>query len=131
MSARDRIQDMIRTDRGDMNVYSQPEVRDALDAYRAEVIAELEERPATEADDTPDFFQPGHTYIKGQDGYKAPEQTWTFSCVAVSDHPREGAGRRAFGFMRQGIGSWDSSAIREGEYDRGWADVTEGGGRRG
>ncbi|MEU3507610.1 hypothetical protein ABZ733_06740 [Streptomyces longwoodensis] len=100
-------------------------------AMRLRQLADAEGKSSRTADATPDFFQPGHTYVKGQDGYKAPEQTWTFRCVAVSDHPREGAGRRAFGFMRQGIGPWDSSAVREGEYERGWTDVTEGGGRRG
>ncbi|MFI1702012.1 hypothetical protein ACH419_39530 [Streptomyces bobili] len=39
MSARERLQVMVRTERGDMNVYSQPEVRAALDAHRAEVLA--------------------------------------------------------------------------------------------
>ncbi|WP_171108669.1 MULTISPECIES: hypothetical protein [unclassified Streptomyces] len=74
---------------------------------------------------TPDFFQPGHTYSKGQDGYKAPEQTWQFRCVAIADHPREDAGRRAFGFMRQGIGRWESVGVREGEFERGWTDITD------
>lgn len=40
MSAREQLGSMVRTDRGDMNVYSQPEVERALDAYRAEVIAD-------------------------------------------------------------------------------------------
>jgi len=40
MSARERLADMIRTDRGDMNVYSAIEVRAALDAHRAEVLRE-------------------------------------------------------------------------------------------
>jgi hypothetical protein len=79
------------------------------------------------ADATPDFFQPGHTYGKGQDGYKAPEQTWQFRCVAIADHPREDAGRRAFGFMRQGLGPWESVGVREGEYERGWTDITGAG----
>jgi len=39
MSARERLADMVRTDRGDMNVYSPSEVRDALDAHAAEVLA--------------------------------------------------------------------------------------------
>ena len=38
--ARERLQDMVRTERGDMNVHSQTEVRTALDAYRAEVFEE-------------------------------------------------------------------------------------------
>jgi hypothetical protein len=38
MSAHERLADMIRTDRGDMNVYSEIEVRAALDAHRAEVL---------------------------------------------------------------------------------------------
>ncbi|WP_327300434.1 hypothetical protein [Streptomyces goshikiensis] len=40
MTADDRLQVMIRTDRGHMTVWSEPEVRDALDAFRAEVLAE-------------------------------------------------------------------------------------------
>ncbi|WP_406227419.1 hypothetical protein [Streptomyces anthocyanicus] len=38
-AARERLQIMIRTDRGDMTVWSEPEVRDALDAYRDAVHA--------------------------------------------------------------------------------------------
>lgn len=48
MSARERLADMIRTDRGDMNVYSEIEVRAALDDHRAEVLAEA--AAALEAD---------------------------------------------------------------------------------
>lgn len=40
MNARERLEVMIRTDRGSMTVWSQPEIRDALDAYRAEILAE-------------------------------------------------------------------------------------------
>ncbi|WP_055695805.1 hypothetical protein [Streptomyces prasinopilosus] len=40
MNARERLEAMVRTDRGDMNVYSEPEVRDALDAYTAQVLRE-------------------------------------------------------------------------------------------
>jgi dihydropteroate synthase len=40
MNARERLADMVRTDRGDMNVYSEIEVRAALDTYRAEVLRE-------------------------------------------------------------------------------------------
>ncbi|WP_370667068.1 hypothetical protein [Streptomyces sp. IBSBF 2507] len=43
IAARERLADMIRTDRGDMNVYSESEVRAALDAYRDAV------RPAASA----------------------------------------------------------------------------------
>lgn len=91
-------------------------------------LAELAEKHECQGDGSvPDFFKPGRTYAKGQDGYKAPEQTWQFRCVAVAEHPREEAGRRAFGFMRQGLGPWESAGVREGEYERGWVDVTEGG----
>jgi hypothetical protein len=37
MNARKRLELMIRTDRGDMTVWSEGEVRNALDAYAAEV----------------------------------------------------------------------------------------------
>ena len=40
MNARERLAIMIRTDRGSMTVWSLSEARDALDAYRAEVVAE-------------------------------------------------------------------------------------------
>ena len=33
-----RLQDMFRTERGDMNVYSLPEIKAALDDYRAEIL---------------------------------------------------------------------------------------------
>ncbi|MEV8432037.1 hypothetical protein ACWHLZ_27875 [Streptomyces chartreusis] len=105
-----------------------PEVRQVLAEHQRDeqdAYAETREKSSpTGADATPDFFQPGRTYSKGQDGYKAPEQTWQFRCVAVADHPRDGAGRRAFGFMRQGLGPWESSGVREGEYERGWTDTT-------
>lgn len=94
-----------------------PDVRRLLAEYAADDKAARAELT------NPDFFKPGHTYCKGQDGYKAPEQTWTFHCVAVSEHPREGAGRRAFGFMRQGLGQWESAGVREGEFQRGWVDI--------
>lgn len=45
MNARERLQVMIRTDRGSMTVWSRPEVEDAFAAYdterRAEVLAEV------------------------------------------------------------------------------------------
>ncbi|MGW3164783.1 hypothetical protein ACWC9Q_18305 [Streptomyces sp. NPDC001142] len=40
MNARERLQIMVRTTRGSMTVWSPPEVRAALDAYRAEVLRE-------------------------------------------------------------------------------------------
>ncbi|MFB6934533.1 hypothetical protein [Streptomyces chartreusis] len=87
----------------------------------------IDDADARDAAGVAPFFRPGHTYSKGQDGYKAPEQTWQFRCVAIADHPREDAGRRAFGFMRQGLGPWESAGVREGEYERGWVDITESG----
>ncbi|MCI3153190.1 hypothetical protein ELQ39_15765 [Streptomyces sp. GB4-14] len=41
MNARELLQLMVRTDRGSMTVWSKPEVASALDAYRAEVLAEV------------------------------------------------------------------------------------------
>lgn len=40
MNARELLQLMIRTDRGSMTVWSKSEVASALDAYRAEILAE-------------------------------------------------------------------------------------------
>ncbi|MFI5473131.1 hypothetical protein ACIA6D_23190 [Streptomyces cacaoi] len=40
MNAREVLEGMIRTDRGDMTVHAPSEVRMRLDAYRAEVLAE-------------------------------------------------------------------------------------------
>lgn len=40
MGPRERLTGMVRTDRGDMTVWSPAEVHDALDAYRAAVLAE-------------------------------------------------------------------------------------------
>jgi hypothetical protein len=54
MNARERLQVMIRTTPGDMTVWSAPEVRDALDAYRDEALAEQREKSSpTGADATP------------------------------------------------------------------------------
>lgn len=41
MSARERLADMIRTNRADLNLYTDAEVRDALDAHHAQIVAEL------------------------------------------------------------------------------------------
>ncbi|WP_448333513.1 hypothetical protein [Streptomyces sp. DSM 41534] len=49
VNARERLADMIRTDRGDMNVHSAPEVRVALDAYRTEVLREAADAGAKPA----------------------------------------------------------------------------------
>ena len=44
MNARKRLTLMIRRDRGDMTVWSQPEVNDALDAYRTEALSKAVNR---------------------------------------------------------------------------------------
>ena len=41
MNARERLQTMVRTDRGSMTVWPESEVASALDAYRAEVLTEV------------------------------------------------------------------------------------------
>ncbi|MEE1812662.1 hypothetical protein [Streptomyces sp. BE133] len=41
MNARENLQAMVRTDRGNMTVWSPNEVSNAIDAYRAEVLDEL------------------------------------------------------------------------------------------
>ncbi|WP_318205348.1 hypothetical protein [Streptomyces sp. SCL15-4] len=40
MNARERLTLMIRRDRGNMTVWSQPEVNDALDAHRAQNLSD-------------------------------------------------------------------------------------------
>lgn len=59
MNARERLNIMVRTDRGSMTVWSPDEVRAALDAYRTEVLAEaadyVEERRLVRADIVTDF----------------------------------------------------------------------------
>ncbi|MGW9032725.1 hypothetical protein ACWGQ5_54145 [Streptomyces sp. NPDC055722] len=74
----------------------------------------------TAADTAPvaDFFTPGTSYVKGQDGYKAPEQTASFQCVHVAPHPRPGAGLYAFGFRRinHAADQWVSVALPESDF---------------
>jgi hypothetical protein len=50
MTARERVEAMIRTDRGNMTAWSTTEVRNALDAYRAEILATEEFGPASSGD---------------------------------------------------------------------------------
>lgn len=56
MNGRERLQIMVRTDRGHMTVWSPGEVSNALDAFRAEVLLEaadaLEARVADDDVDT-------------------------------------------------------------------------------
>lgn len=46
-----------------------------------EAAARAEGKSSREADATPDFFQPSHTYQRGM---------WRFQCIAVSRHPVTG-----------------------------------------
>ncbi|MFF8618976.1 hypothetical protein [Streptomyces sp. NPDC015350] len=66
-----------------------------------------------------DFFVPRACYFDG-DGYKAPEQTHTFQCEHVATHPRPGAGKRAFGFLRNNApgSDWLSVALGEDDFTR-------------
>ncbi|WP_330479884.1 hypothetical protein OG301_39425 (plasmid) [Streptomyces platensis] len=44
MSPRQRLEVMVRTDRGDQTVWSPGEVHDALDAYRAEAVQDAADK---------------------------------------------------------------------------------------
>lgn len=155
MNARERLQNMIRVERGDMTVWSEPEIRDAFAAYDAELLAEHGATPAgqdrlqrallfalawhgtpaelhtginkilTEDGETADFFQPGRTYTENAP-YRAPEDRPNFQCVAVAVHPTKG-NRRALGFEQSGAGApWASASMRDEEWWDGWVEVAEG-----
>lgn len=83
--------------------------------------------PSGETTQTADFFQPGHTYSHGQDGYKAPEQTLIFRVEHVTRHPDKGH-RRAIGWSRTGEpgARWHGDFRDEGEFE-GWTETTDGG----
>jgi hypothetical protein len=104
--------------------------------YLAAAVAVIEraglaEEEATassgETTQTADFFQPGHTYSHGQDGYKAPEQTLIFRVEHVTRHPDKGH-RRAIGWSRTGEpgARWHGDFRDEGEFE-GWTETTDGG----
>ncbi|MGA5604051.1 hypothetical protein ACPCUF_23950 [Streptomyces griseoincarnatus] len=153
MNARERLQTMVRTDRGSMTVWPESEVASALDAYRDEVLAEVTtwlvkkargframggemraalaskvDRGAVRPDNLrmlpADFFEPGHTYTVNEP-FTAPEIRPHFQCVAVAIHPTTG-NRRAFGFeQRTANAPWASASLRDEEWADGWVDVTE------
>lgn len=66
---------------------------------------------------TRDFFQVGHVYARGQDGFKAPEQTTVFYVEHVSVHPDRGL-LRAIGWSRSGESGadWHGDFQDEGEF---------------
>ncbi|MGW6202116.1 hypothetical protein ACWF9B_00450 [Streptomyces sp. NPDC055089] len=83
------------------------------------------ESDATSPDTAPAaFFVPDTHYFLG-DPYKAPEQTFTFTCEHVTTHPRPGAGRRAFGFQRRNSPNapWFSAALSEEDF-ADWTPTT-------
>lgn len=101
-----------------------------LEASVARVSATREKSSPIEADATPDFFQPGHTYRSVHTPYTAPELIITFRVEHITRHPDRGH-RRAIGWMRSGEpgAKWHGDFRDEHEF-RGWTDVTEGGERR-
>jgi hypothetical protein len=99
---------------------------DPVRFYR-ELLGEL--RPdsakcsAAEAETTPDFFQPGRTYVARHDGYTAPELIVRFRVEHVTRHPDRGH-LRAIGWSRTGEpgAKWHGDFRDEGEFD-GWSEV--------
>ncbi|MBP5913184.1 hypothetical protein F3K34_13165 [Streptomyces sp. LBUM 1486] len=106
MNAREVLEGMIRTDRGDMTVHSPVEVQARLDAYRTEVLAEA----AAEAENTADesFFVPGRVYTR-------TDRTGLhlrFVCEHLTKDPKVGD-REAWGWLlrsdgtRRMLRAWD------------------------
>lgn len=155
MSARERLQDMVRTERGDMNVYSQPEVRTALDAYRTEVLAEVtawlvkkarEYRAGVRDErvqaDTAAVLaskiargavRPNNLRMLPDPGFFEVDRVYTsgsrkFRCEAVSASPGTGE-RRALGWQFapvNGVHHWYAVALDSDDWAHGgWG---EGGG---
>ena len=58
MSPRQRLEVMVRTERGSQTVWSPNEVRHALDAYRAEVLREAANIAIEKSWEGPDHFDP-------------------------------------------------------------------------
>lgn len=88
------------------------------------------EKSSREADATPEFFQPRHTYTD-QNGYRAPELTRIFRVDHVTRHPDRGH-LRAIGWMRSGETDalWHGDFRDEDEF-RGWTDITPTTGKDG
>lgn len=86
---------------------------------------DAEKSSPTEADATPAFFEPGHTYTDGN-GYRAPELTTIFRVEHVTRHPDRGH-LRAIGWVRSGEpgAKWHGDFRDEGEF-RGWTITTTG-----
>lgn len=144
MNARERLQTMVRTDRGSMTVWPESEVSSALDAYRDEVLAEVttwlvkkarEYRAAgqTVQADTASLLsskvdrgavRPDNLRMLPADFFE-PGHSYThrnghdFHCVAVTTHPVTGE-QLAMGWH---IDSWGHSPATVGvnqwrhEYD--------------
>jgi hypothetical protein len=129
MNARELLTLMVRTDRGDMNVYSEIEVRAALDAHRAEVLREAATEKVTPTGEaTPDFFQPGRSYTYEASGFTAPELIVYFRPEHITRHPERGH-LRAIGWSRTGEPGAKWHGDFYDEFD-GWAAVAEGGDAR-
>lgn len=76
------------------------------------------DRPTPE---TPDFFQPGHTYADGS--------IWRFRCDTVTTHPDDGE-LCALGWVLFN-GQWQEASYYADDWEMGkaigWTDVTEAG----
>ncbi|MGW4043035.1 hypothetical protein [Streptomyces sp. NPDC004721] len=115
----------VRPDDADLN-----QVRERLHRHAATDVKAREEakgKSSREADATPDFFQPGHTYADSE----FPQYDWQFRCDTITTHPEDGE-RTALGW-RSFNGSWEPYAYGEDDWDVhkhvGHTDVTEDGER--
>ena len=148
MNAREILEGMIRTDRGDMTVHSPVEVQARLDAYRAEVLAEGELLPKADVvawlvkkarEGTP-IEQLASKVARGAiraDNLRMlpatffePGHTYTrehhattirFLVRAVSWAP-DHSYRVAFGWRTDEDGDWEPTHTDDND---GWTDVTE------
>lgn len=147
MNARECLRAMIRDNRGDMTVWSKPEIDDAFAAYDAERHAEvtranaaLIEDAACDADwdKTPAYcrgLRAGAELLLAKTEKATPEffrpgRTYIspysrFQCIEVSRHPGTGE-RRVIGWWgpRYG-GQWEIRDINPHDHEHGvWTDVT-------
>ncbi|MFJ1667426.1 hypothetical protein ACIOK4_13760 [Streptomyces bottropensis] len=79
------------------------------------------EATAAAATATPDFFQPGRSYVSG---------TWQFRCEAITPSPGTGE-IRALGWKRAPVHDvhlWHAAALDPDDWAHGgWADITKDG----
>ena len=154
MNARDRLRIMIRSDRGSMTVWSEPEIDDAFAAYdvehRAEVLAEADLLPKADVvawlvkktrEETPVWLlaskvergaiRPDNLRMLPPNFFE-PGTTYrnglyTFHCHGIGPHPTTGE-TRAVGWLthtdRQAPEVWDMDPDDWAAEQGGWANAT-------